>query len=790
MTGFRNRSYNFKMGAGRKKKRKTALKAALFLSFFVLPLLVGAAAGGYLAISKGVPSIAELKLYRSYPGTAVYSDDDTLIAELKPRGGIFVPLKKISPDVINAVIAVEDSHFWEHRGIDYLAILRAAAKDVLHGQLKEGGSTITQQLAKMTFLTPEKTIERKLKEAVLATRIEKNLSKEEIIELYLNEAYFGHGAYGVETASRVYFGKSVIQLTLPESALLAGLLKAPSKYSPFRNFKKARERQEVALRRMESENFITERQRLEALRAPVYFSRERGAEKADNYFIEYVKKYLLEKYGEEVVYKGGLRVYTTLSRQMQASASHALQSGLRELDKRQGWRGPLERGGGGPSAEKEGGGFRGLPPSAGDIVSAVVLKVGEKEAYLNASGVAGKLSLKDAEWAAKQLDPKTGRFKRTENFNLKHILLPGDVVRVKVKSMEKAPVELALEQEPEVQGALVSVEPNSGYIKALVGGYDFTKSEFNRALYAKRQPGSAFKPVIYALALDAGFTPASIIIDDEIQYRSGPGGLWVPKNFDNKYHGPTRLRDALTYSRNVVTVKLVERMGVGKVIEYANNLGISSEMPRDLTIALGSLSITPLDLTSAYLVFASGGVKRKPVAVKYITDRKGRIVESTEAEGVRVIEPQSAYLITSMMKDVIQHGTARRVKALGRPAAGKTGTTNEYRDAWFMGYTTDLVAGVWVGFDELKSLGSEETGSRAAAPIWLEFMQAASTGEQRDFDVPEGIVERLIDPESGLLAGDIASHAMVEYFRAGTEPKKYAPSIWKVDRYENMIFNE
>ncbi|GAB4388745.1 MAG: PBP1A family penicillin-binding protein [Thermodesulfovibrionales bacterium] len=770
--------------AAGKKRGRGKLKRKVWLFFFLLvvPIMTGAVAGGYAALSRGVPSMAELKNYRSAPSTRIYAEDDTLIGELKLQKGVFTPLERIPRHLVDAVVAVEDSHFWEHSGIDYLAILRAAVKDALHMELREGGSTITQQLAKITFLTPEKTIQRKLKEAILATRIEKNLSKSEIMELYLNRVYFGHGAYGAEMASRTYFGKSVEDLTLPESALLAGLLKAPNSYSPYNDFEKAKTRQSVVLRRMEEVGLMDAEARRKALEASIYLSRESTGGEAYGYFVEYLRKYLVDKYGADMVYKGGLKVYTALNRQSQLAAQQALQRGLRAIDKRRGFRGPeghrdikeLE------AAEAQGS-FRRKPPSAGDILSGVVMQVGATRALVRVSGVVGKLSADDASWARRVLDPKTGEAREVKNFNLTRILRPGDVIRVRVKSSGGGEVELALEQEPEVQGAVVMVEPYSGFIRAMVGGYDYSKSEFNRAVYALRQPGSAFKPIVYALALEKGYTPASIIMDEETTYETTPEDIWTPRNYDEEFHGPTRLRDALAYSRNVVTVKIAEELGIVSLMNYARRIGIDSQMPRDYTLALGSLSLSPLDLTMAYSVFANGGVSMRPVAIKYVTDRRGRVLESNEPEGKRVMDAENAFLVTSMMQSVIEYGTGWRAKALHRPAAGKTGTTNEYRDAWFVGYTPDIVTGVWVGFDSFRSLGEEETGSRAASPIWLECMKAATkNAEPRDFPVPEGIVRRLIDPKTGLLANDWTPRPVMEYFRKGNEPKETAPSIWDV----------
>ncbi len=757
-------------------------KSIIILIF--LSIIIGALAGGYFAIEKGIPSIEELKQYRPTAGTKIYADDDVLVGELKVEKGIFVPLDKIPKHMINAVIAVEDSRFWRHGGIDYIAIARALFKDILYGELKEGGSTITQQLAKVVFLTPQKTLKRKLREAALAIKMEKNLDKREILELYLNRIYFGHGAYGVEMASRVYFGKSVKDITLSEAALLAGLIKAPLLYSPYNDLTRAKERQHIVLSKMEEEGYLNRSQEENALKQPIYLSSIRAGVEANNYFIDYIRKYLEDKYGPELVYREGLNVYTTLDRNAQLSAAKALQQGLRELDKRRGWRGPLEHRKD-IDIKKE---IKSkelvttVVANPGDISSGLVLKVTEKEALIKTRGIIGKLSIKDAIWASKIIDSKKGKVKFLKDFTLTQILKPGDVVKVSIKTIKGRDIQLTLEQDPEVEGSVVAIEPNTGFIRALVGGYDFVKSEFNRAVNARRQPGSAFKPIIYAAAMDNGFTPASIIIDEPITYHGGSQGDWTPENYDHKFYGPTRLREALAYSRNVVTVKLVEAMGVNRVIDFARTLGLQGEMPKDLTISLGSMSVTPLELASCFNVFASGGMKVKPISIKYIIDSKGRVLESNEPETEEVISPQTAFLITSMMEDVVKYGTGWKAKALGMPVAGKTGTTNEYRDAWFVGYTTDLVSAVWVGFDDMRPLGPLETGARAASPIWVSFMKAAEKGEPQEFSTPEeGIVSCYIDPTTGLLSRDEAT-GIKEYFKKGTEPKQFAPStsIWKI----------
>jgi penicillin-binding protein 1A len=766
-------------------------KAVLTFFAFILILLLGIATGGYFALTRGVPQIDEIKNYQPSEGAKVYSDDDVLMGEFKIEKGKFVPVKKMPEHLIKAVIAVEDSRFWVHEGVDYIGILRAVFKDVIAGEIKEGGSTITQQLAKIVFLTPEKKFTRKLKEAVLAFRLENNLTKEEILELYLNRIYFGHGAYGVEMASRRYFGKSVSDINLAEAALLSGLIKAPNRYSPYNDFDRAKGRQNVALKRMEEEGYITGEQVEEAYKQPLYLSSLRQGEAAPNYFLEYVRKYLEDKYGLDVVYKGKLNVYTTLNREMQSAAVKALQQGLRELDKRQGYRGPVRHVDIDVEKEfKEREKFKKVIMKPGDFLPATVLDVSASNATVKTRGVTGKLLIADAEWAKKVIDSRGKSVENFKNLKLTDILKKGDIILVRVKDIRAEEPVFALEQEPIVQGAVVSIEPATGYIRAMVGGYDFSKSEFNRAVYAKRQAGSAFKPVIYSAAMNSGFTPASIIIDEPVSYQSGVPDEWEPENFDEKYNGPTRLREALAYSRNIVTIRLLERIGVENVIKFARVIGIEGPFPHDLTLALGSLSVTPLEMTSAFCVFAREGVRMKPIAIKYITDADGNVLENNQPEGSEAISPQTAFLTTSMLEDVIKYGTGRRAKVLKRPAAGKTGTTNDYKDAWFIGYTPELAASVWVGFDDLRILGEKETGAAAAEPIWISFMQDAlivispfgsEEGEEPDiksFHRPDKIVTAVIDPLTGLLATD-KSEQLMEFFKEGTVPREYSTEFYR-----------
>ena len=767
-----------------------ALKSVLL----AIAITLGVLTGGYFALVRGIPDLEEIKGYIPANGTKVYADDDTLIGEFKVEKGVYVSIDKIPDNLLKAVVAVEDNRFWHHKGVDYIAILRALLKDIEARRIKEGASTITQQLAKNVFLTSERTVARKLKEAALAYRIEKNLTKEEIIELYLNKIYFGHGAYGIEMAARSYFGKSISDVSLAEAAMLAGVIKAPSRYSAYSNFERAKERQHIVLTRMKEEGYITQEQVDTAYQEPLYLFSVKHEKYRPNYFLEYVRKYLEDEYGAAMTYKGGLRVYTTLNRNVQIAAANAVKEGLEALDKRQGYRGPVDHSDIDVKEElKDIDTLEKVVMKRGDRFPGKVLKVSSSEATVKVRGVIGKLSLADAKWADSLVDSKGELIKKLNNTNLKEIVKPGDTVTVRVKSTKGDQPLFALDQEPLAQGALVAIEPSTGYIRAIVGGYDFNSSEFNRAVYAKRQAGSGFKPIVFAAAMDHGYTPASIIIDEPLIYESEKYGDWEPENYDEKYHGATRLREALIYSRNIVTVKLIDDIGVGNVIGFARSLGFTGPFQQDLTLGLGSLSVTPLEITSAFSVFAQGGVRMKPISVKYIIDSDENVLENNIPEGERVISPQTAYLATSMLEDVVKKGTGWRARALRRPVAGKTGTTNEYKDAWFVGYTPELAAGVWVGFDNMRSLGEDETGSKAAAPIWVMFMKKALSDiapfdggdvEKRPFPVPEGIVTGVIDPITGLLATSDTDQ-MVEFFKEGT-----VPTVYSTDFYRTLILRQ
>ncbi|MBW2039895.1 MAG: penicillin-binding protein 1A [Deltaproteobacteria bacterium] len=776
----------------------------------VIPCLILACllagTGAYLYFSFTLPPIKSLEDYKPPIITQVFSDDGELIGEFFKERRIVVPIERIPKILSQAFVAAEDSKFFQHKGISYLGILRAIAKNIMAGRIIQGGSTITQQVVRSLVLSRERTLSRKIREILLAHRIEKYLTKEEILYIYLNQIYLGHGNYGVEAAAQDYFGKGVEELTLSEAALLAGLPRAPEKYSPLHHLNQAKGRQAYVLGRMVEDGYITKKEADRDYQAPLEIkTREDKYLNTAPYFTEYVRIYLQEKYGEDLLYTQGLQVHTTLDLKMQREAQEALQKGLIELDRRQGYRGPemvLKRDEIAVFCQEMAQKLMEHPIKAGETYLGVVRGISKdkKRVWVRIGDKRGYIPFKKMRWARTpnpEVDYSTALLKEPSQ-----ALKKGYVVRVRVEEiLPKGLVKLDLEQEPEVQGAILSVELPTGYVQAMVGGRDFLKSQFNRALQARRQPGSAFKPIVYAAALDKGFTPASIIIDSPvIYYDTLKEDSWKPKNFEERFYGPTTLRTALTHSRNVVTIKLLRDIGVPYAIDYARGLGIESPLTPDLSLSLGSSEVTLLELVRAYAVFAARGHLLKPIFVKKVLDRDENILEENlplplEAdlkkkegmiveedlkrgeEGVcpQVISEETSYIMTSLLEGVVAHGTGWRARNLGRPCAGKTGTTNEYTDAWFVGYTPDLITGVWVGFDEKRPLGKFETGSRTASPIWVSFMKRALEGKPvRDFPIPEGIVFAKIDPETGLLAPPDAKEAIFECFTEGTQPTTFA----------------
>jgi len=565
--------------------------------------------------------LSHLSRYNLFTSTIFYAADGEKIAEFNSRRTKPVPLRDISPWMIKAIIAAEDEHFYEHGPINVWSMIRALIKDISLGKVKQGGSTITQQLVKNLYLTPEKTIHRKAKEVILAYRLEHVLSKDQILDLYLNTVYFGSGAYGVEQAAETYFAKSAKNLSLEESALLAGLPRAPSIYSPYRHPELAKRRMIYVLNRMVKSGFIDENERNDALRAKIVLKRK---ETYGNYFIEYVKQYIENKYGEDILYKGGLKVYTTMDKRLQECATRSVQRGILKL--------------------------------------------------------------------------RNGKYDG-------------------------------------LQGALLCMEASTGYVRAMVGGYDYSSSKFNRALQAKRGPGSAFKPVIYLTALEQGFSPNDILIDEPIVF-TFKNRVWEPQNYEGTFRGEVTLREALAKSINVATIRLLMDVGIDEVIAHARLLGITSNIPHNLTVALGSFGISLRELVVAYAAFDNYGLKPKPIFIKKIVDRRGKVIEENKPELERVCSEATGFLITNMLRSVIEEGTGRRAKVLNKNIAGKTGTTDGFRDAWFIGFSPKIVTGVWVGYDDGKTIGEGMTGARVALPIWIDFMKEALRGENDNFNIP------------------------------------------------------
>ncbi len=771
---------------GRKKDAHVLFSLFKWMTLFIL-LLIIAGAGGlvglYYYLSQSLPRINSLADYHPPIVTSVFSDDGRKIGEFFEERRIVIPLSEMPANLINAFVAAEDSRFREHPGIDVMSILRASVKNLQAGTIVQGGSTITQQVTKSFLLTPERTYERKFKEAVLAYRIEKKFSKDEILFLYLNQIYLGHGAYGVEAASENYFGKHAKDLNLAECSMLAGLPQAPSRYSPFSFPERAKQRQIYVLNRMKEDGLITNLQATEAMNLKLDIKpRKNWFIESVPHYTEHVRRYAEKTYGKDALYRQGLQIHTAVNIELQKFGNEAVTQGLMELDRRTGFRGPLKNI---PALQVESV-CRETADAIGNAVlekgipyQAVVVGVDDAKGLtrIRVGDFQGIIRLADIVWARKPDPEKTSNEARVRNPS--QVFRTGDVIQVRLigDTGDNTDPEFSLYQEPVAEAALLSIEAETGHVKVMIGGRDFKDSQFNRAYQSRRQPGSAFKPVIYAAALDKGYTAASMIIDAPIVYEdTGSDSVWKPRNYGEKFYGPTLFREALAKSRNIVTIKILQDIGIGYVIDYARKLGITSEIGRNLSIALGSSGVSVLELVNAYSVFSNLGYYIEPVFITKILDRDGNELETARLVRKKVIDMTTAYIMTSLMESVVKYGTATRIQALNRPVAGKTGTTNNLFDAWFLGYTPRYTTGVWVGLDQEASLGKGETGSRAAAPIWLEYMKKALDGKPvRPFTVPEGIVFARIDARTGLLPSEASRETIFECFKEGTVPTEYTP---------------
>jgi penicillin-binding protein 1A len=621
-----------------------------------------------------LPDIRNLSEFKPMHATRLYDIHGKLIAQIGSEQRTFVPLSDIPLIMQKALISIEDARFYDHGALDYIGIARAFIINVLHGGVLEGGSTLTQQLARNLFLTPQRTLSRKIREALLAIQLAKNFTKNQILDMYFNQIYFGQGAYGIEAASRIYFGVNCKDLTLPECAMIAALPKAPSYYDPYVHPIQAVARRNLVLKAMHSQGYITKSEEELAEIAPLVL-KSTNVENAP-YFVEYVQQELENEFGPQAVYKDGLSVYTTLNLRLQEAAHKAVQEGLKQIEDRT-----------------------------------------HKIIYAN---------------------------------------IPN--------------------QQP-LQAALLCIDPHTGAIRAMVGGRNFNKSMFNRAIQAERQPGSSFKPIVYTTALEQGYTMADIILDAPIVFKNANGTTWSPEDYDNHFHGPTTLHYALENSINVVTIKLLNNIGIDPVIRMARKMGITSPLTPNLTLALGSSDVTLEELVRAYSIFDNQGIRVEPFGILYVKNANGKTIEITHSQAVSVIDPQTAYIITHTLESVINHGTGQLIRQLGftYPAAGKTGTTNNEIDAWFIGYTPQLTCGVWVGYDQRQSIGPNEVGGYAAAPIWENFMKHALENQKpENFTVPPGIVEKRICNRTGLLAiPGCCQHTTLEVFKKDTVPLRH-----------------
>jgi penicillin-binding protein 1A len=725
--------------------------------------VVGTALAGLAAalIYPNLPPLEALTDYRPKLPLRVYTADGALIGEFGEERRAFITIDKVPTYMKQAIIAAEDERFYSHGGVDTLGILRAAASNLLSGGAKEGASTITMQVARNFFLSNEKTLTRKLSEAMLAMKIEHNLSKDKILELYINQIYLGQRAYGFEAAARTYFGKPMHDLGLAEFAMLAGLPKAPSRYNPVVNFPRAKARQEYVLGRMRTLKFIDQPTWEAAVKQKLVVRQTRQqTDVPADYAAEMVRQTLFEKFGESI-YSSGIKAVTTLQRDQQAAANQAVWQGIADYDLRHGYRGP-EKQISLPAnkAERETAINNVLDDFApvSDMQPAVVVSANAKliRAQLR-DGTVANITGNSLKWVANWVAGKKGRQ-----------LAPGAVVRVQAVGSKP---EWRLAQLPEIEAALVALNPNDGAITALVGGFDFDRNKFNRATQAWRQPGSSFKPFIYSAALEKGYTPATMIDNEPLTLTAEEAGgtAWEPQNYDGSTSGPVRMRTALTKSLNLVSVRILQGIGPYYARDYIRRFGFDpARHPPYLTMALGAGSVTPLQLAAAYGVFANGGFSVKPYLIDKVYDKDGRLLMQASPQKVgsdapRVIDPRNAWLMTNMMQDVVRYGTGARAGQLGRSdLAGKTGTTNEARDTWFAGFNPDLVAIAWMGYDQPRSLGRGETGSQSALPIWMNFMATALQGKpQIGWPMPAGIITVNIDPDTGARLPDSVLGAMV-----------------------------
>ena len=773
---------------------------------FILGLVSGvlglmAIAGILFYFAQRVPDFRSLSDYNPKLVTKLYSQEGTPLAEYARERRIYVPIERIPPEVIQAYLAAEDSGFYNHIGFDIKGIIRAVLVNTFTNR-RQGASTITQQVAKTFLLTSERTYTRKIKELILAYRIEKAFTKNEILDLYLNQIYLGHGSYGVAAAALTYFNKPLEDLTIGQRAMLAGLPKAPSGYNPVSHPRAARLRRDVVIRRMEAEGFITHEEAEAAIAQDLELNiRHYPQGEAAPSFSEHVRREILETYGADGLYEGGLKVLTTLDPTMQAKAEKAVWYGLREYDRRHGYRGAYGRisllaAWQGRVDEL----FKEHEKVRSFAIPAAVLDVDDKTGLTKIGLPAGRIGyipFEAMKWARPYIDAdEVGPTPKTPS----DVVRMGDLVFVTsvdnidgLQEFKGKAQYYSLEQLPTVQASLVALDVHTGAVRAMVGGFG-KDGDFNRAIQAKRQPGSAFKPLVYAYAMTQGMTPASIILDAPVVIRNNEmDTAWKPQNYSERVYGPSTLRRGLEKSRNLMTIRLAQDLGIRNIIGFARQFGLQESMPPNLSTALGAASVSLLELTSAYSVFPNGGRRLNPYFIERIQGATGDLVyqrpsvdclgcaglvEPTQLpqvkqEAERLLTPEVSYIMTDLLRGVVQNGTGWRAKAVGHPVGGKTGTTNDYIDAWFVGFSPLYAVGVWVGFDRPQPMGHAETGSKAALPIWTEFMKETLKGyKQREYQVPKGVSFVRIDADTGELPSAKTKKTIVEVFVQGTEPQK------------------
>ena len=702
---------------------KKLVGRVVFALLVVASALIGATAGLLLVYSTDLPQVEQLERYRPSSITELYDDQGRIIGSFALQRRVVASYDDYPPVLRDALISIEDKDFYRHWGINVWRIAGAAYRDIESGGKIQGASTLTMQLARNLFLSPDRSFHRKIEEALLAIQIERRFTKPQIFTLYANQIFLGHGVYGFEAASEYYFSKPAKQLSLDEAALLAGLPKAPGYYSPINHPDRCLKRRNLVINSMLEDGKITAAQANQARNRPIQLKLQHDPNSLAPYYVEDIRRYLESKYGSDQVHEGGLRVYTSLNMDLQRAATQAVLDGLAAYERRHGWKGHLENVRSNevtlanyqhPDWEDE--------AEVNGYVHALVTNVSPGSATIKFGRFTTAINPPDAAW--------TGR-------KLQDILKPGDIVYVKVQS--RSPVRVTLEQDSGAQGGLVCLDNATGEIKAMVGGRDFNQSKFNRATQALRQVGSSFKPYVYTAAIDQGAKPEDTVLDAPVTFQTA-SGPYTPHNYDEKFEGTITLRRALAQSRNIPALKLADSLGIKTVIDYAHRFGVTSNIPAYLPVALGSAEITLFEQTAAFSVFPNDGVRITPRYITKVTDYEGRVLEEDFPEVRDVIPARTARIMTSLLQTVVEHGTAAAAASIKYPLGGKTGTTNDFTDAWFIGFSPLTTTGVWVGYDEKKSLGNKETGARAALPIWMDFMKAALAGKDPgEFEPPPAL---------------------------------------------------